>query len=144
MKLSEFKFKDFESSKNKFKNLFKKLTNNDWDNVKNNKLNFKTDYQKYYIFDYTNEEENAIYDYLKITIKNLYIKKKSEYKGDQKIKDLIYYILVKSYQNKFSIDENTKNVEQNTKNIIQRYKSTAIAKAITILFELKKNINFSK
>ena len=140
MKLSEFKFKDFESAKQKFKDLFKQLTANDWDKVKNNKLNFKTDYQRYYIFDFTDEEENAIYDYLKITIKNLYIKKKSEYKGDPKIKDLIYYALVKSYQNKFSIDENTKNVEQNTKAIIQKYKSNAIAKAITILFDLKKEI----
>ena len=139
--LSEFKFKDFESAKKKFKDLFKHLTNNDWDNVKYNKLNFKTDYQKYYIFDYSDEEENAIYDYLKITIKNLYIKKNIEYKGDPKIKDLIYYALVKSYQNKFSINENTKNVEQNTKNIIQKYKSTAIAKVISILFELKKTIN---
>ena len=141
--LSQYKFNDFESAKQKFRDLFKQLTANDWDNVKLNKLNFKTDYKKYYIFDYSDEEENAIYDYLKITIKNLYIKKKSEYKGDPKIKDLIYYILVKSYQNKFSIDENTKNVEQNTKSIIQKYKSKAIAQAITILFELKKTLTSS-
>jgi hypothetical protein len=49
--------------------------------------------------------------------------------------------LVKSYQNKFSTDENTANVEQNMKNIIQRYKSTAVIKAVSILFELKKLIN---
>ena len=140
MQLKTFSFKDFNSAKNKFKELFRELTANDWDNVKNNKLNFKTDYTKYYIFDYTYEEEEAIYDYLKITIKNLYIKKNSEYKGDQKIKDLIYYLLVKSYQNKFSIDEKTKNVEQNMKNIIQRYKSTAITKAVSVLAELKKII----
>ena len=74
---------------------------------------------------------------MKITIKNLYIKQKSEY-GNKKIKNLIYYLLVKSYQNKFSIDDNTLNVEENAKNIIQKYKSTAIIKAATILFDLKK------
>ena len=139
--LKTFTFKDFISAQQKFKEIFKEITANDWDNVKNNRLNFKTDYTKYYIFDYTYEEENAIYDYLKITIKNLYIKKKSEYKGNIKIKNLIYYLLVKSYQNKFSIDENTINVEQNTKNIIERYKSNAITKATSILFELKKLLN---
>jgi hypothetical protein len=36
------------------------------------------------------------------------------------------------------------NVEQNTKDIIQKYKSTAIIKAISILFELKKLINLNK
>ena len=139
--LKKFTFKNFISAQQKFKDLFKELTGCDWDNVKYNKLNLITDYSKYYIFDSSFDEENAIYDYLKITIKNLYIKKKSEYKGNVKIKNLIYYLLVKSYQNKFSIDENTLNVEQNTKNILQAYKSTAITKAISILFELKKLLN---
>jgi poly [ADP-ribose] polymerase len=132
-----FTFKDLNTAKQKFKEIFKEITANDWDNVKYNKLNFKTDYKKYYIFDYTYEEENAIYEYLKITIKNLYIKQKSEY-GDKKLKNLIYYLLVKSYQNKFSIDDSTLDVEQNTKNILERYKSTAIIKAVTILSDLKK------
>ena len=135
-----FTFRDFKTAKQKFKDLFKELTANNWDYIKYNRLNFKTDYTKYYIFDSSYEQEDAIYDYLKITIKNLYIKQKIEYKNE-KIKNLIYYLLVKSYQNKFSIDDNTLNVEENTKNIIQRYKSTAIIKAITILFELKKLIN---
>ena len=135
--LKTFTFHDFETAKQKFKDLFKEKTGNDWDIVKFNRLNFKTDYKKYYIFDYTCEEENTIYEYLKITIKNLYIKQKSEYENN-KIKNLIYYLLVKSYKNKFSIDENTLNVEQNTKNIIEKYKSTAIIKAITILLDLKK------
>ena len=139
--LKTYTFRDFKTAQQKFKELFKEVTANDWDNIKYNKLNFKTDYNKYYIFDYTYEEENAIYDYLKITIKNLYIQKKSEYKGNIKIKKLMYYLLVKSYQNKFSIDENTINVEQNTKSIIERYKSTAIAKATSILLELKKLLN---
>ena len=138
--LKTYTFRDFKTAQQKFKELFKEVTANDWDNVKYNKLNFKTDYNKYYIFDYTYEEENAIYDYLKITIKNLYIKQKSEYKN-KNIKNLIYYLLVKSYQNKFSIDDNTLNVEENTKNIIQKYKSTAVMKAASILFELKKLLN---
>jgi hypothetical protein len=54
---------------------------------------------------------------------------------------LIYYLLVKSYQNKFSIDDNTLNVEENTKHIIHKYKSTAIIKATSILFDLKKLLN---
>ena len=74
-----YTFQDFKSAQQKFKDLFKEITANDWDNVKYNRLNFKTDYTKYYIFDYTYEEENAIYDYLKITIKNLYIKWSNKY-----------------------------------------------------------------
>ena len=77
---------------------------------------------------------------MKITIKNLYIKQKIEYENE-KIKNLIYYLLVKSYQNKFSIDDNTLNVEENTKHIIHKYKSTAIIKATSILFDLKKLLN---
>ena len=135
-----FTFRDFKTAKQKFKDLFKELTANNWDNVKYNRLNFKTDYTKYYIFDSSYEQEDAIYDYLKITIKNLYIKQKIEYENE-KIKNLIYYLLVKSYQNKFSIDDNTLNVEENTKHIIQKYKSTAIIKATSILFDLKKLLN---
>ena len=129
-----FTFRDFKTAKQKFKDLFKELTANNWDNVKYNRLNFKTDYTKYYILDSSYEQEDAIYDYLKITIKNLYIKQKIEYENE-KIKNLIYYLLVKSYQNKFSIDDNTLNVEENTKHIIQKYKSTAIIKATSILFD---------
>ena len=132
-----YTFLDLKSAKQKFKDLFKELTANDWDDIKYNRLNFKTDYNNYYIFDYTFEEENAIYEYLKITIKNLYIKQKIQYKNE-KIRNLIYYLLVKSYQNKFSIDDNTLNIEQNTKKILERYKDTAIIKAITILFDLKR------
>ena len=141
--LKTYTFRDFNSAKQKFKDLFKEITGNDWDIVKYNRLNFRTDYKKYYMFDYTYEEENAIYEYLKITIKNLYIKQKSEY-GNKKIKNLIYYLLVKSYKNKFSIDENTLNVEQNTKNILERYKSAAKIKAITILFDLKILLDSNK
>ena len=46
-----FTFRDFKTAKQKFKDLFKELTANNWDNVKYNRLNFKTDYTKYYIFD---------------------------------------------------------------------------------------------
>ena len=139
--LNKFAFNNFISAQNKFKELFKNKTDNDWDNVKNNKLNFKTNYTNNCVFDYTYEEENAIYEYLKITIKNLYIKKKSEYKGNIKIKNLIYYTLCKAYKNKFDIYENSNKVETDTKNVIQNYKSTAIKKAISILFQIKNLLN---
>ena len=139
--LKIYNFSDFNSAQKRFKEIFKEITANDWDNVMINKLNFKTNYSRYYILDYSYEEEYAIYEYLKITIKNLYIKKKSEYKGNIKIKNLIYYLLVKVYQNKFSLDENNLNVENKTKIIIQKYKSTAIKKAISILFQIKNLLN---
>ena len=141
LNIKSLSFDNFKLAEEKFKEIFKEKTGNDWDNVKNNKSNFKTDYLKYYIFDHSYDEEYAIYDYLKITIKNLYITKKIEFKGNNRIKNLIYYLLVKAYQNKFSIDENNLNVEQNTRNIIQKYKQTAIQKAINILFNIKKLLN---
>ena len=51
--LDTFTFKEFSSAKQKFKDLFKEKTNNDWDNIKNDRLSFKTDYTKYYILDYS-------------------------------------------------------------------------------------------
>ena len=134
-------FSDLNLAKLRFKEMFKEKTNNDWNNVKNNKSNFKNNYLKYYIFDYSYEEENAIYEYLKQTIKYLYIEKKIEYNGNNKIQNLIYYLLVKSYQNKFSIDDQSLNVEQKTKEIIKKYKSTAVRKAFSILLEIKNEIN---
>ena len=55
-----FTFRDLNAAKKKFNEIFKEITANDWDNVKYNKLNLKTDYKTKYIFDYTFEEENAI------------------------------------------------------------------------------------
>ena len=130
-----------------FKRLFKEKTGNEWDIIKNNKKNFKTDYLNYYIFDNSYEEENAIYDYLKLTIKNLYIKKDIEFNGDDKIKFLIYNFLVNAYHNKFSIDNNNntnnknENIENQTREIIKKYKSTAVIKAANILFEIKNLLN---
>ena len=54
--LKTFTFSSFKTAQQKFKDLFKEMTANDWDIVKYNRLNFKTDYTKYYIFDYTYEE----------------------------------------------------------------------------------------
>ena len=135
------KYKTLEDAVVEFKKKFKETTGNEWDDVKNNKKNLKNDYLNNYIFDYSYEDEDAIYDYLKITIKNLYIKKKLEFSGDNKIKTLIYYLLVKAYQNKFSIDGNNKDVEISNRDIIKKYKSTAISKAANILFEIKNLLN---
>ena len=138
LQLNQIKYNQFNEAEKKFKEIFKEKTGNDWDNVKNNKKNFETDYYKNYIFDYSFEEENTIYNYLKITIKNLYIEKKIEFKENKKIKNLIYYLLVNAYQNKFSIDDNSKDVETRTRDIIQQYKKTAIKKATSLLFDIKK------
>ena len=131
-----------------FKQLFKEKTGNNWDDIKNNKKNFKTDYLKYYIFDNSYEEENAIYDYLKITIKNLYIKKNIEFNGDDKIKNLIYNFLVSAYHNKFSIEQNqcgnnnnNNSIENQTREIIKKYKYTAVSRAANILREIKNLLN---
>ena len=140
-KLNQFKYNNFQLAEKKFREIFREKTENDWDNIKHNKSNFKNNYLQNYIFDYTYEEENAIYDYLKITIKNLYIKKKLEFKGNMKIKNLIYYLTVKAYKNRFSIDEKSLKVEENTRNIIEKYKKTAIQKAIDILLDIKKLLN---
>ena len=134
-------YKSLEDAVEQFKKIFKEYTGNEWDDVKNNKKNLKNDYLNNYIFDYSYEDEDAIYDYLKITIKNLYIKKKLEFSGDNKIKTLIYYLLVKAYQNKFSIEENNRDVEMRNRDIIKKYKSTAISKAVNILFEIKNLLN---
>ena len=136
--INTFRYLNFDLAEEKFKQIFKDKTGNNWDDIKDNKSNFKNDYLKYYILDHSYEEENAIYDYLKITIKNLYIHKKCQIKGNEKLKNIIYYLLVKAYQNKFSLDEISLNVEKNTRNIIQKYKKTAIQKATSILFEIKK------
>jgi len=118
----ELKYKNLEEAIAEFKKIFKEKTENEWDDIKNNKKNFKADYLNNFIFDYSYEDEDAIYDYLKITIKNLYIKKKLEFSGDNKIKTLIYYLLVKAYQNKFSIDGNIAGVEQQNRDIIKNIK----------------------
>ena len=137
----ELKYRNLEEAVAEFKKIFKEKTENEWDDIKNNKKNFKADYLNNFIFDYSYEDEDAIYDYLKITIKNLYIKKKLEFSGDNKIKTLIYYLLVKAYQNKFSIDGNIAGVEQQNRDIIKKYKSTAINKAVNILFDIKNLLN---
>ena len=134
----QFPYNDLNIAKLQFKQIFKNKTDNDWDEVKNNKSSFKNDYTNFYIFDYSYEEEDAIYEYLKQTIKYLYIDKKIEFNGNKKIKNLIYNLLVKSYKNKFSVDDNSSIIEKKTKDIIEKYKWTAMRKAGSILEELKK------
>ena len=70
-----------------------------------------------------------IYQYLKITINNLNIKKEIKYDGNYKVRDLIYYLARKAYNNRF-------NNEKNTKEIIINYKEQGIKDTSCILNEI--------
>ena len=128
---NENEYDNFKEAENQFKEIFKEKTNNDWDFVKKDKTNFRTNCYKYYFFDYDFSQENDIYDYLKITINNLYIKKNIKYNGDYKVRDLIYYLARKAYTNRF-------NNENNTREIIKNYKKKAIQNSIYILDKIEK------
>ena len=127
----EFEFNDFEEAKNKFKEIFKTKTNNNWDDIKKDKTKFKTNIVKYHYFDYDFEQEMDIYQYLKLTINNLNIKKKIKYDGNYKVRDLIYYLARTTYNNRF-------NKEENTKEIIMKYKKKCIEDTSHILNKLIK------
>ena len=147
-KFKEYKFNSLNEAEIKFKEIFTKKTNNDWDIVKKDKLKFKVDYKKYYFFNYNFEEENYIYDYLKITINNLYIKKFIKYNGNDKVRDFVYDLTREIYNNRFSNDNNKKklekkNVEDNTREIIKNYKEKAIKDSIIILFQIEAIIKES-
>ena len=125
----EFQYNDFQEAKNKFKEIFKTKTNNNWDDVKKDRTKFKTNIIKYHYFDYDFEQELDIYQYLKITINNLNIKKKMKYDGNHKVRDLIYYLARKAYNNRFSN-------EKNTKEMIINYKEQGIKDTSFILNEM--------
>jgi len=125
----EFQYNDFQEAKNKFKEIFKTKTNNNWDDVKKDRTQFKTNIIKYHYFDYNFEQELNIYQYLKITINNLNIKKEIKYDGNYKVRDLIYYLARKAYNNRF-------NNEKNTKEIIINYKEQGIKNTSCILNEI--------
>ena len=103
----EFEFDIFKEAENKFKEIFKQKTNNNWDKVKKDKTKFITNYIKYFYFDYDFEQEKDIYQYLKIAINNLKIKNKIKYNGNYKIRDLIYYFAIKAYKNRFDNEKDT-------------------------------------
>ena len=140
----EFTFNNSEEAENKFKEIFMTKTNNNWDTIKKDKNKFKTDYNKYYYFNYDYSKENDIYDYLKITIKNLNIKKNLKYDDNHKIRDFIYYLARKAYNNRFNIEESndinsdkSKNyIEINTRKIIKKYKFKAMKDSMIILDKL--------
>jgi hypothetical protein len=48
----DLEFDNFNEAENKFKELFTEKTNNNWDIVKKDKTKFKTNYTKYYYFNY--------------------------------------------------------------------------------------------
>jgi hypothetical protein len=130
-------YPNLSTAESEFRKISKEKTDNNWDDVKNNKSNFKNDYMKYYVFDYSFDEENVIYEYLKQTINYLYIGKDIESKETKKIRNFIHLLLICAYRTRFSIDDKTLNVEKYTKDIIGKYKSTAIRKALSILLDLK-------
>ena len=146
---NEYKYDNLNEAEMKFKELFKIKTNNDWDIVKKDKTKFKTNYKKYYFFNYDFEQENDIYDYLKASINTLYIKKNIIYNENYKIRDFIYHLTIKAYQNRFVNEENSskimnENIEDHTRTIIKNYKEKGLHDSIFILYkieELLKNPN---
>ena len=142
---NEYKYNNLNEAEIKFKKIFKAKTDNDWDNIKNDKRKFKTNYIKFYYFDYNFEQENDIYDYLKVSINNLMIKKEIIYDENITVRDLIYYLARRAYNNRF-INENNKSkksllnkdVENNTRDIIKRYKEKGLNDAVFLLKEIEK------
>ena len=142
-KVFEYKYNNFNEAENKFKELFKKKTNNDWDIIKKDKVKFKA---KYYFFEFDYKQENYIYDYLKIAINNSFIKQDIKYNGNIKVRNLIYYLARKAYNNRFDNDNNNyidnnfnsnKNIENDTRKIIIKYKQKGINNCISILRNLE-------
>ena len=129
----EFEFTEFQDAENKFKEIFKQKTNNNWDEVKKDKTKFITNYFKYFYFDYDFEQEKDIYQYLKIAINNLKIKNKIKYNGNYKIRDLIYYFAIKAYKNRFDN-------EKDTIEIIKEYKKRSLEDSIFLLNKILKII----
>ena len=144
---TEYKCNSLKEAEITFKKIFKIKTNNDWDYVKKDKRKFKTNYIKYYYFDYNFDQENDIYDYLKVSINNLMIKKEIIYDENINVRDFIYYLVRKAYNNRFINENNVskknifnKDVEGNTRDIIKRYKNKGLSDAIFLLNEIEKLI----
>ena len=142
----EYKYNNLNEAEITFKKIFKTKTDNDWDYVKKDKRKFKTNYIKYYYFDYNFEQENDIYDYLKISKDNLMIKKDIVDDENINIRDLIYYLARKAYNNRFNNenkitkkDKLTKDIESKTRDIIKKYKDKGLNDAIFFRWNWKKN-----
>jgi len=136
---NEIEFDNLKDAEDKFKEIFKLKTNNNWDEVKKDKTKFKTNLLRYYSFSYDYIKENDIFDYLKIAINNLFIKKNLKFNGNYKIRDLIYHLSIKAYNNRF-----TSNVEENSRCIIKNYKTKAINDAFIILTKIGNLIQDGK
>jgi hypothetical protein len=143
---NEINFDNLKDAEDKFKEIFKLKTNNNWEEVKKDKTKFKTDLFRYYSFSYDYLKENDIFDYLKITINELFIKKNLKFNGNNKIRDLIYYLSIKAYNNRFN-----SSVEKNSRDIIKNYKTKAVNDAFIILTKIgnliqagKNNTNLEK
>ena len=129
---SEINFDNLKEAEAKFKELFKLKTNNDWDYVKKDKSKFKTNILNYYYFNYDLSKEYDIFDYLKIAINKLFIKKNLKYNDNYKIRELYYYLSIKAYNNRFN-----SSIEKDTRDIIRQYKIKALKDAAFTLNKIE-------
>ena len=136
---NEINYDNLKDAEDKFKEMFKLKTNNNWDEVKKDKTKFKTDLFNYYSFSYDYLKENDIFDFLKITINQLFIKKNLKFNGNYEVRDLIYYLSIKAYNNRFN-----SSVEQNSRNVIKNYKTKAVNDAFIILTKIENLIQAGK
>ena len=135
---SEIRFDKLNDAEVKFKELFTQKTANNWDEIKKDRTKFKVnDLNIYLNYDYSKESD--IYDYLKISIDSLFITKNLIYNGNNKIRDLIYYLAIQAYNNIFKDTD-----EKNKENIIKNYKIEALSDAIFTLNEIENLIKAGK
>ena len=135
--INEYDYYNLKDAKNKFNEIFKERTNNIWDVAKLDKFNFKADNPDYYYyFGYDYSQELKIYEYLITKINNdSQIKMKIKYNENDNIKNLIYYLARKAFNDKlYNSDNNTKG------EIFKKYKNKGIEEAIYILNQLEKII----
>ena len=128
---NEIKFDKLNDAEDKFKELFNQKTANNWDEIKKDRSKFKTkDLNIYFNYDYSKESD--IFDYFKSSIDSLFITKNLIYKGNNKVRDLIYYLAIQEYTKIFD-----NSYEKEKKNIIKNYKIEALNDAIFILNEIE-------
>ena len=135
---NEIKFDKLNDAEVKFKELFNQKTANNWDEIKKDRSKFKNnDLNIYLNYDYSKESD--ILDYLDKSLDSLFITKNLIYNGNNKVRDLIYYLATQVYNNIFKNAD-----EKDKKNIIKNYKIKAISDAIFILNEIENLIKAGK
>ena len=135
---NEIKFDKLNDAEVKFKELFNQKTANNWDEIKKDRSKFKNnDLNIYLNYDYSKESD--ILDYLDKSLDSLFITKNLIYNGNNKVRDLIYYLATQVYNNIFKNAE-----EKDKKNIIKNYKIKDISDAIFILNEIENLIKAGK